>query len=213
MGTEPGGPDAAPACPLAAEGFERGLCSGPFHLKIKEQEKCFISSFSSLFFIPSSSPSPLFMAHKQPPSVEPFSSVPAPLLSPPRAPSLFILKHDSPADSGGRSGCSEPAFPAIPKGQGLGGIPKHPPPSAGHHPEIARISPRINQGSILSRLETWDGKLIRLIPASRSQVLKFFSLALCTLCLLNLPIMFLYKHQIERNLSCSYLHTSQKPRR
>lgn len=123
QGTEPGGPGTAPASPVAAEGFGRGLCFGHFHLKIKEQEKCFISSFgflqSRLFFLPSSSPSPLFVAHKQAPSVE-LSLRFWPRSSLPWAPLLFMLEHNSPADSGAFAGCSEAAFPASLEVQGLG---------------------------------------------------------------------------------------------
>lgn len=59
---------------LLQKGLKGGALFGPFHLKIKEQEKCFISSLcflqSRLFFLQSSSPSPLFVAYKQPLSVE-----------------------------------------------------------------------------------------------------------------------------------------------
>lgn len=43
-GTESGGPSEAPASLDAAKEFDGDLCSGPFHLRIKEQEKSFISS-------------------------------------------------------------------------------------------------------------------------------------------------------------------------
>lgn len=47
-GTEPRGPSMGPASPVAAEGFDGVLCFGLFHLKIKKEEKWFISSLCFL---------------------------------------------------------------------------------------------------------------------------------------------------------------------
>lgn len=220
QGTEPGGPGVAPASPVAAEVFDGGLCSGPFHLKIKEQEKRSLSSLcflqSRLFFPPSSSPCPLFVAQKQPLSVElslrfwPLSSLCPGLL-------CYLFLSTTALPIAGRSPAARSLlFLQVWRCRGWE---EHKVPGKSLAvPSICMSLPRNQQNFSQDKLRehpqqvrTLARKLVHLIPMSRSQALKLFSLVLCTLCLLNLPIMFLYKHQTERNLRCSYLHMSQKP--
>ena len=203
------GPGTAPA-----GGFAKELCSGSFHLNIKKQEKFFISSVCffqwRLFFTKSSSPSPLFMAHEQPPAVElsprfwPLSPLcPRPLLCSvsstralptagllPAARSL-LLPRASLCSSWEEHQARRPLLPQVTAQK-----PAEFPPGQTRRASSAG----------------WDvgWKVDMSYPNVQKPGFKIFSLVLHTLCLLSLPNTFLYKHQPEGNPRCSCLHTSQK---
>lgn len=177
QGTEPRGASVAPASLVAAEGFDGGLCSGPIHFSIKEREKRLIFQLllppsEAIFFPPSFSPSPLFVAHKQPPSVElslrfwPLSSLCPGLLR-------HLFWSTTALPRAGRSPLSLRVWRCRGSTRLLvKGSPS--PPSACHCPEISRIPPRINWGSILSRAGQGLERLCALSHCPEGRFLTYF---------------------------------------